>query len=169
MGRTIFLNPKLYAPRMNWRFCHELAHILLNHSSSNTVSYEQELEAEHLAGEIMVPTAEFRKLMHSLDIPELVEHYPHASWEVICRRWAQIRPAVLSIFDNEQLTYRRGPENFAFPLQPTEKELCIVKDCFSERTYREVIDENGVRYKCFFVDSGSGVRRVLLLSEVSDL
>ncbi|HHE46775.1 MAG TPA: ImmA/IrrE family metallo-endopeptidase, partial [Bacteroidetes bacterium] len=29
IGRRIVLDSDLYPPRRNWRFCHELAHILL--------------------------------------------------------------------------------------------------------------------------------------------
>lgn len=167
IGNTIVLDPDLYEPRMNWRFCHELAHIILGHTKQDTVSQEMELEAESYAAELMLPTAEFRPLVCSMDVGKLKELFPHASWEVIARRWAEFRPAVITIFDNGRQTSRWGPQEFNYPLKLTSIERSVISKCYD---IRESITESDSNFSltAYFIDVGSGVERVILLTELLD-
>lgn len=166
MGRVIFLNPDLYEPRLNWHFCHELAHILLDHSADN-ISRENEKEADEFAGELMLPEAEFRPLVFSHSLSELKETFPFASWEVLARRIIRFNPAVLTIFDDKKLTYRGAPEGYAFPVKTTEPELDLIKRCYDLCTH--LCDEfEGLVLNGYYVDEGRGVKRVLLLTKIHD-
>ena len=167
IDRTIVLEEELYPPRRNWRFCHELAHILLKHQEQNRISREMEFEADALASKLILPEKQFRESMQTLDIPELKEKYHHASWEVILRRWAKERQAVLTIYDNGCLTRRIGPDKLAYPLRPLPPEVEIAEECWKmkEHLSRQVGSEITLHLRAFFVDEGRGVERVLLLTE----
>ena len=73
MGDVIFLNPDLYPPRMNWKFCHELSRILLGHTTSGSITREMEFEAEKKASELMLDPAEFNHLVggHNMVEPKI--------------------------------------------------------------------------------------------------
>ncbi len=169
IGRRIVLDSDLYPPRRNWRFCHELAHILLGHTDIQMINPEMEREADASAVELMLPIAEFRQAMKEMDIPALKERFPHASWEVIARRWINERQAVLTIYDNGRLTGRYAPEDMAFPARPGAAEIDLVRECSEKRQHlRRGADETeGLDLQAYFVDDGRGVERVLLLTEPS--
>lgn len=168
IDRTIVIDPDVYPPRRNWLFCHELAHILLGHTKNDKIVPEMEGEADELACELMLPKSNFRDAMKELDIPGLMEKYPHASWEVVTRRWADERPAVLTIYDNYKLTRRYAPERLAHPLRPTIEEGEAIMDCYQARAHltRKTEGEAPLMLHMFYVDKGSGVERVLLLTEL---
>lgn len=166
MGRVIFLNPDLYEPRLNWHFCHELAHILLDHSADN-ISRENEKEADEYAAGLMLPEEEFRPLVNSLTLEELKESFPYASWEVIARRILRYNPAVLTIFDDKKLTYRGAPEGYTFPVKITKPELDLIRRCFALCTH--LGDEfEGLMMRGYYIDEGRSVKRVILLTRVVD-
>lgn len=167
MGRTVVLQEGLYPPRMNWRFCHELAHILLDHPSSGKISLEQEQAAENLATELMLPTDSFRSLSLRLKPPDLKELFPHASWEAIGRRWAEFRRAVMTIFDNYKLVRRWAPSNIAYPRSPTTPELDLIKECYLQKLNLETQVEN-LKLYAYYIDEGRSVERVLLLTEIDE-
>jgi len=167
-GYTVVLHPDLYPPRMNWRFCHELAHILLGHLESEVITRRMEWDADRKAAELMLPTEEVLLLIGSSDLTEINERFPHASWEAVCRRWAEFKPAVLTIFDNRCLTGRWGPEGLAFPRLPTASENAAVRQCYERRGNVAFRVEN-LDIQALFVDEGRGVERVILLTEISDL
>ncbi len=164
---TIVLDPELYPPRMNWVFCHELAHHLLKHPDSKKITPEMEREADSMAAELMLPAAKFRQVMALYDIPELKALYTHASWEAIARRWAEMRPAVLTIYDNEQFTNRQGPKGLNFPSRPTPQEIELVRDCFQNRKHLTGQVE-GLALRSYYVEDTPGRRRVILLTEMQD-
>jgi len=163
--RSIYIDPNLYPPRMNWIFCHELAHILLGHTTGNTIRHGNEVEADEYAAELMLPTVKFRPLVDKLDLAELKERFPHASWEVIARRWVQFHPEVLTIFDNERLTLRQAPDGYNFPRHVSLPEQEIIKQCYDTCMHQSV-KSDGLILRGYYVDDGRGVRRVLLLTEV---
>jgi len=166
MGRTIFLNPELYEPRLNWHFCHELAHIILGHSL-DSISRQNEKDADEYAAELMLPETDFRPLVNSISLVELKETFPHASWEVISRRLIRYYPAVLTIFDDRKLTYRGAPDGYAFPVKPTKQEWNLVGKCFDQCCHMN--DEAGeLIMSGYFIDEGRCVKRVLLLTRVND-
>lgn len=166
MGRTIFLNPDLYEPRLNWHFCHELAHILLGHSA-DSISRENEKEADEYAAELMLPESEFRPLVYDLSLADLKEAFPHASWEVIARRLIRFNPAVLTIYDDKKLTCRGAPEGYAYPAKTTKPELELIKNCYNFCTHLDN-ELDGLMMYGYYIDEGRGVKRVLLLTRVCD-
>ena len=167
MDRRIVLDLDLYPSRRNWLFCHELGHIILGHQKK-PINREIEREADIFASELMLPSAEFRRDMNEMDIPSLKEKYDHASWEVICRRWADERPAVLTIYDNMQLTSRSAPEKLNFPPKPSSVEVEFIMECYNQQRHisRNVDGEIELCLQAFFVDIGSEYERVLLIAEL---
>ncbi len=163
MGRMIFLNPDLYPPRMNWRFCHELAHILLGHTDENSITREQEIEADTKAGELMLPPKEFNRLVVSHDLIQLKELFPHASWEVVARRIAELTPAVLTIYDNKKLRSRSAPPSLSFPPKPTQPEVSLAMECF-EHESNSSHNSDGLEINAYFIDENESVKRVILLT-----
>jgi hypothetical protein len=166
-GRTIVIDPDIYPPRRNWLFCHELAHIILGHTESDIFHSEMETEADELASELMLPRDEFRNNMKRMDLIRLKEKYSHASWEVIAHRWADERPAVLTIFDNNLLTNRYAPKGLSCPSQPTQPEIEMIQECsnIKENIIRTIANGITLHLQVFFIDDGRGVERVLLLTE----
>jgi hypothetical protein len=165
------LDIDMYPPRRNWRFCHELAHILLGHTEVDVINEENEREADKLAAELLIPKDEFRRAMRETGVDGLKERFPYASWEVIARRWASERPAVLTIYDNGRLTGRYGPGELKFPPRPSAAEVELIRKCYTEKKHLAESTGGGVGLDmhALFVDDGRGVERVLLLTEpVSD-
>jgi len=167
MGRIVVLADDLYMPRRNFIFCHELAHILLGHTTKSTKSINDEHSADRMAVELMLPEQEFRFNMAMLDFVELRELYLYASWEVVARRWSELRPAVLTIYDNGILKVRTAPERLAYPHRPTATEMEIVRETIETRTNLFQTDPP-LTMNTFFIDEGRGVERVILLTEVDD-
>jgi hypothetical protein len=109
--------------------------------------------------------------MREAGIAGLKERFPYASWEVIARRWASERPAVLTIYDNGKFTGRYGPGELKFPPRPSAAEVELIRKCYTGK--RHLVESTGsdvgLEMHAFFVDDGRGVERVLLLTEpVSD-
>lgn len=165
IGKTIYLNPDLYPPRMNWRFCHELAHIILGHTDSECISRQDEIEADQKAAELMLPAHLVRPLVRREDLSALKEMFPHASWEALGRRWAQFRPAVLTIFDDGILILRWAPDGFNYPRNTTEPEHELIRHCFEIKQHIDDQIDSLVMH-AYYVDDNRGVIRVLLLTEV---
>ncbi len=170
IGNTIVLliDDDSYVPRVNYRFCHELSHIILGHQSHKVVTEDAEKEADQYASDLMLPASEFRQLMAQLDLHELKEHYDHASWEAIGRKWAEMRPAVLTIFDNGMYKYRGGPAGSSFPIQITPQELSVVNIC-SDNHCNYNLEVNNLSIHGYYVDEGRNFERVLILTEVNDI
>jgi hypothetical protein len=209
INRTIVLDEDLYLPRMNWCFCHELAHVILGHQPQ-PVTPETEREADELTAELMLPAAEFRAAMRHTQVAsneergtspdsnthspliaphpllatrssllvthnlppatiliQLKEMFPHASWEAIARRWAEFKPAVLTIFDNGLVTRRFAPSELAHPHNPTLAELNTARQCWESRTHLTATTDE-LTIQAYFVDDNRGVERVILLTEPAD-
>lgn len=171
-GRNIYLADDLYTPRRNFVFCHELAHILLGHSERTTRRATDEHEADALAVELILPERDFREQMDTLDFLSLRERYEHASWEVVARRWAQFKPAVLTIFDNEKLTSRTIPPGLAAPPRLSQPEWDAIRETYGGKTglvsAESIEDGPMLQLQTFFIDDGRGFERVILLTEVSE-
>lgn len=164
--KTIVLDPDLYPPRMAFRFCHELAHILLDHSGP-ALSKSDEYEADKLAGELLLPESDFKRAIRKYDLEGLKEQFPHASWEAIGRRYIQFIESVLTIWDNGKQTTRVGSPGFGFPPAPENVESAVMKRCLERG---EHIAEKVGRFdmSAWFVDEGRGVKRVLMLTKVEE-
>jgi len=105
--------------------------------------------------------------MGQRDLAELKQRFPHASWEVIARRWAEFKPAALTIFDNGAQTNRIIPPNLTAPPRPTPAELELIRETYALRTNMERV-ESPLTMTAWFIDDGRGVERVILLTEVED-
>lgn len=165
LDRQIHLEESLYPPRMNFLFCHELAHILLGHTRTGPVERAHEREAAELAMELLLPRDQFRRDMAAMSFLELRRSRPHASWEAVASRWCELRPAVLTIYDNERLTRRWAPDALAYPRRPTQEEAEVARCCYTTQSPQSQ-STTDLRIQGFYVDEGRGVLRVILLTEV---
>jgi len=164
MGKTIYLKPDLFPPRMNWLYCHELSHILLGHTDSGVISKKQETEADELASELILPENQFYPKAKKSDLSELKELFPHASWEVIARRRVHFRPAVLTILDNENLTSRGAPEDYNFPMRISEIEQSLINKTYLEcQHFKKSADD--LYLESYYIDENPDFKRVILLTE----
>ncbi len=166
-GRTVVLADDLYAPRRNFIFCHELAHILLEHTNRTTKRRKDEQDADRFAVDLMLPEPEFRENMAKFDFFELRKLYPHASWEVVARRWIQFRPAVLTIYDNGLLKIRTASEGINYPPRPAQPELKLLRQTIELREHLSLSDPP-LQMNSYFIDEGKGVERVILLTEIEE-
>jgi Zn-dependent peptidase ImmA (M78 family) len=162
MGNEIVLNDALYPERRNWTFCHELAHILLGHSAE--ITYEEDLEADKYAAELMLPESDFIPESKGLDLVKLKNLYPYASYEVLARRCIQFQPAILTIFDQQELTLRIASPEITFPPAPTPDENMVMKECYL-RKENFSINMNTLTIDAYYIDEGRGVIRVILISQ----
>jgi len=165
MKNLIVLNRDLYPPRRNFAFCHELAHLLLGHPQQPFIEPGIEREADRLAAELMLPEVEFRHLMSGRTFGEVREACPHASWEVVARRWVEFKPAVLTIFDNGTQTSRIAPDGLAYPPRPTPPERALIGKVYAEREHRTA-KSPPLTMQAYFIDDGRGIERVILLTEI---
>jgi len=163
-SRTIVLVDDLYPARKNFIFCHELAHILLGHSLRTTRRPSDEFEADRLAAELMLPEAEFKPLALQFDLAETKARFPHASWEVVARRWAEFRSAVLTIFDNGKQTNRVIPPGLTAPIRVSDVEYRVIRRCFEEAQSSDV-SAPPLNMRAYYINDGRGVERVILLTE----
>jgi len=173
IGRDIILDSKMYPQRRNFRFCHELAHIILGHSSagrldsvqSGKIFLEQEKEADKLAVELMIPPEGFKLMARHSDLREVKQHYPHASWEVVARRWCEVHNAVLTIYDNGKMTRRVAPDGLVFPRIPTAPEKELFRTILSEQRETELAT-NELIINGYYIKEDSEVLRVILTTRI---
>ena len=124
--RTIVIDLNLSEERMNWTFCHELAHLLQGHGKPDgPVTAQHERDAHEHAQDLLLPPDTFRPDAYRFSLIELKERYPQASWEVIARTRVRHRPGVLTIFDNGKRTVRTAPPPLRYPsaLHPLEQAV----------------------------------------------
>ncbi|MBM3326472.1 MAG: ImmA/IrrE family metallo-endopeptidase [Calditrichaeota bacterium] len=163
-NRRVILNPDVYLPRLNYAFCHELAHILLGHTQQNHLRADIEREADRLAVELILPEAEFRQAMQNKTFLEIKACNPQASWEAVARRWAEFRPAVLTISDNGKITARCAPESLQYPPRTVSSENAIIARSFKFKSHQtDNIDR--LNMQAYYIDDGRGFERVILLTE----
>lgn|GEM_PF-706429 len=162
IDNEIVINRHLAPERRNWTFCHELAHIVLGHSPSPN-DYE-EREADRYAADLMLPEREFIPDSAAWDLEKLKGLYPHASYETLARRCLQFRPAVMTIFDDGEITCRAGSESIVFPIKPAPLEIEVFQRCWEQKQHFEKSDE-GLTVKGWFIDLDRAVTRVILITE----
>jgi hypothetical protein len=163
--RTIVIDLDLSEERMNWTFCHELAHLLLKHGSAERhITTSDENEAHELAQDLLLPPESFRADVHRLSLPELKQRYPQASWEVIARTRLRYRPGIMTIFDNDRRTLRLAPPPLTcpphlLPLEQSVRQALSASHPFASARDGDLFVEGA------FVDDGQGVQRVILVAE----
>jgi hypothetical protein len=163
MDDEIIINENNPPERRNWTFCHELAHIVLGHSSAP--SDEDEREADRFAAELMLPERDFIPDSKDLNLNSLKLVYPHASYETIARRCLQFNPGVMTIFDQKQLTCRLGSDGINFPANPTAQEMKVIEECYNLKNSVSKT-EGDIFIKGFYIDQGRDIIRVILLTQI---
>jgi hypothetical protein len=167
VGRTIFIDTSVAPERQNWAFSHELAHLLLNHGDTSIPSPEEEFLANQLAAELLLPAEDFIELVRYANLAELKAEFPQASWEAILRRRLQFRQGIGTIFDEGKMTFRSASPDLTFPPQPLPEEWTVAKDSFNTaQSLSRTTNEFAITAD--YVDTGSGIRRVLLWTESVD-
>jgi len=167
MGRTIFLDFSVSQERQNWAFCHELAHLLLNHDDTSIPSPEEELNANQLAAELLLPAEDFIEVARFATLSELKAEFPHASWEALLRRRLQFRKGIGTIFDEGNMTFRGASPDLSFPSQPLPEEWNVARDSFNQAQSQNRTTPV-FNVTADYVDTGSGIRRVLLWTESNE-
>lgn len=167
IGGVVVLDESLTSERAHWAYCHEVAHLKLNHPITPPIDSAdevfQENEANRLASQMLLPDEKFRNQVHR-SLPELKGLFPHTSYEVIARRRLTFRPGLLTIVDNGKVTARLAPEGWNKPagLFPLEKKAYDV--CMSKKG-EVTLNEEGMQVEASYVDEGRGVVRVILFLE----
>ncbi len=167
IDRTVVLNETLTPERANWAYCHELAHLKLEHPHNPPLNAaeerEQENEANLLASELILPDSQFAGVSHQ-SLSELKVLFPHASHEVIGRRRLNYRPGLLTIYDNRDMTARLAPDGWSCPTRLFPIEFKALEACSKSRSAVN-FSEGNMRIEATFVDEGRGVERVILFME----
>ncbi|TKJ41033.1 hypothetical protein CEE37_05040 [candidate division LCP-89 bacterium B3_LCP] len=167
IGDVIVLDRSLRIERLHWAYCHELAHLQLQHHQcppvDDTEERQQETDANNLAAELILPEIEFKPLVHET-LLVLKQRFAHASHEVIARRRLNYRQGVLTIFDNDQLTARLSPDGWNHPAQLLPIESEVMQKCLESKS-EVLINMGEYSLEATYVDEGQGVVRVLLFLE----
>lgn len=162
IGRWIHLPAHYSNERLNWSFCHELAHILLDHNESNSPSDEEEMDANNFASELILPMSSF--LEHSKkNLSQLKLLFPFCSYEVLLRRKLQYRIGVGTILDEGSISFRKGNPDLSFPIEPIQVEWDVMSQSFQKRMHFFQTTER-LQLDSVFVEH-NGYRRVLLWTE----
>ena len=133
---TILLRPEPRPERRHWAVAHEIgehvAHRIFHRLGVDprTVSPRaREAVADQMAGRLLLPTAWFAgdAAAADWDLLALKARYPSASHELIARRMLEFTiPAIISIFDQGRLTFRRSNVAGRAP-PPTRDEMSCWK------------------------------------------
>ncbi len=167
MDGIVVLDKNLSSERVNWAYCHELAHHLLRHADNpprdNAEEREQENDANRYASELLLPAREFAP-QSQLSLSELKTVFPYSSHEVIARRRLAFRPGMLSIYDNHKMTAQLTPDGWNRPPQLLQIEREALDRCYRGRE-EVLLESEGMRIEATFIDEGRGVERVILFLE----
>ena len=130
---SIFLRPEPRAERRQWAVAHELGELLsqpvfegLGVDPAEVSSRAREAAANEFAARLLLPSEWFFADAGECDwsLPELKLRYATASHELIARRFLDGPvAAVISVFDNDRLSFRRA--NLAYrppPISAGEQE-----------------------------------------------
>ncbi|MCR4412064.1 MAG: ImmA/IrrE family metallo-endopeptidase [Thermoguttaceae bacterium] len=131
---TIFLRPEARDERIHWAAAHEIGEhmaarvfVLLGMDFREVHPRAREDAANQFAGRLLLPTTWFAADAAACgwDLAVLKSRYATASHELIARRMLEFpRPAVISIFDQGRLYFRRGNlPGRTPPLSPPERAL----------------------------------------------
>ena len=161
------ISDNLTPEQAHWSYCHEVAHLKLNHYENlprdDSEEREQETEANHLAVEMLLPESQFKPEVHK-SLCALKELYPFASYEVLARRRLAFRPGLLTIYDNERRTARIAPDGWNVPAHLFPVEMEAFKACLESKGEIALLRED-MRVEATYVDEGRGVVRVILFAE----
>lgn len=161
----IVLNGMNPPERRNWTFCHELGHIILEHSSKPSDSEER--EADEFAAEIILPERDFVPDSSGLELTQLKELYPHASHEVIVRRGLKYNQAIVTIIDNGIITRRMASDGLVFPLNLSPGEKQILQQCQETKSEVSFTFDN-LELSAYYIDEGKSVIRIIIVVKPFD-
>ncbi|HTU27540.1 MAG TPA: ImmA/IrrE family metallo-endopeptidase [Pirellulales bacterium] len=130
---SILLRPDPRPERRQWAVAHEIGEHMayqvfaaLGASGAEAPPTAREGVANHLAGRLLLPSDWFGRDATACDwdLLELKRRYATASHELIARRMLDFEPwIVITIFDNDRLTFRRSNRFRRRPeLSPDERE-----------------------------------------------
>ncbi len=172
---TILLKPDPRFERRQWAVAHEIG----EHAAyrvfarwgvdpRETQSNARELVANNLAGRLLLPTVWFAADAAACrwDLLELKARYITASHELIARRMLECRPAVIiSIFDQQRLSFRRG--NLPGPTPPPQPDEM---ECWREVHRRCCPFQAGPSYRrvCGWPVHEEGWKREILRMEIEE-
>lgn len=164
---VVLLAEDLTPERAHFAYCHEVAHLRLDHPHrlprDETEEREQEAEATRLACEMLLPAESFQPLC-GRTLTQLKETFPFASYELLARRRLEFRPGLLTIFDNQRLISRLAPDGWnvsrrLFPIEDEVRHSCLT-------SHQPIaLERDGQRVEATYVDEGRGVERVILFLE----
>jgi hypothetical protein len=131
---TIFLRPDARSERQHWAVAHEIGEHVAHRvftawgvDPRETMPNAREAVANAFAGRLLLPTAWFVPDAGKVqwDIFALKKRYQTASHELIARRMLQCNPPVIiTIFDRERMTFRRGNSPSRTPPLSTAEMEC---------------------------------------------
>ena len=164
---AVVLAPEQVPERAHWAYCHEVAHLRLNHPQDlprdSTEELQQESEASALAAELLLPKASFRRHAHRT-LTDLKERFPFASYEALARRRLTFRPGLLTIFDNDKRTCRIAPPDWNTAARLFSIETKARKACLKKKA-EVILEDGGMTAEATYVDEGRGVVRVIVFLE----
>jgi hypothetical protein len=115
---TILLRPDPRSERRQWAVAHEIGEHVAHRAFAawgvdprETAPNAREAVANALAGRILLPTSWFMLDARQMqwDLLAIKRRYPSASHELIARRMLECPPpVVITIFDRDRMTFRRG-------------------------------------------------------------
>lgn len=123
-GDTVRYDPQARPVRQHGMIAHEVAHYVLRYHGEE----DTEDAARYTAGALLVPRAAYDRDLRETawDLEQLRARHPNASAEVLARRIAQLRDAVITIIDQGHVRARVGAPWMPEPprrMTPLEREL----------------------------------------------
>lgn len=168
ISNTIVLKKGLYPPRANWRFCHELGHLVLGHNKTGErITKLQEQEADEFASETLLPMDVFNPLAQSTnDLKSIKEQFSHASWEAIARKFALVNNCVITVYDNRNITSRWAPEGVNYPRIPSDIERQAMITAY-ENLSNESVFTDEISVDAHYIDENEDIKRVILITTIN--
>ena len=172
---TILIGPEPRRERRHWAVAHEIGEAVahrvfaaLGVSPSEAAPAAREMVANALAGRLLLPAAWFASDARQCDydLAALKARYSTASHELIARRMLELSaPAILTVFDHGQITWRRtNLPGWPPRLSPAEASL-----------WQAVHRDGHARHECGeewtlrgWPVHEEGWRREILRTEISD-
>ncbi len=173
---SIFVRPDERPERLQWAVAHELGEAVayrvcdrLSLSAEEVEPSTREQWANLLASRLLLPRQWFFEDADQLDgdVLELKSIYPTASHEAIAWRLLDLpRPTVITVFDQGQITGRRGNSGFRPPrLEQMEKHCWQdVHDRQTTHTRRR----DGLQVQCWPVHEPGWKREILRTTVVEE-
>lgn len=149
--------------RQHGMIAHEVAHYVLRYHGEE----DTEQAARYTAGALLVPRAAYDRDLRETawDLDRLRERHPNASAELLARRIAELRDAVITVLDQGHVRARVGsPWMPAPPRRPTALELELAGLALEQGRAQH----RGELFSAYPVVDGRN-RRVIVVAEARQL